>query len=123
MRGRKKYNFGSGVNAFWNWLGRGDNAPSHKDEIRQVFTEVKRQRIQGGGSVAIDLRITSMFPNDEVSASPFVLVMHIQDGSGSITTIASTGDPTGDTGAQDSNGEVLPIKVVDNKSTITFNDP
>lgn len=114
---KSEYNIGGGVSAFWSWLGISANAQTHKEEIRQVFNEVSQsQAVQG--SVHISLEVSGLYPNVEVSASAYVLVLQIQNSSGNTFKLASAGDPASDTGAQDQNGNALPQR--NNSSTITL---
>lgn len=111
-----EYNIGGGVSAFWSWLGISANASTHRDEIHQVFNELSAsQAVEGVTN--IDLEVSGQYPNVEVSASAYMLSLSIQDSSGNKFSVASTGDPASDTGAQDQNGNVLPQR--NNNSTIT----
>ena len=112
---KKTYGIGGGIGGFFSWLGLGANAETHKTEIHSVFNEIKNQQ-KVKGTVAVKLSVTGLYPNVEVDATAYVTVMQVTDSSGNTFTVASNGDPAGDTGAQDSTGQSLPTK--DNASTI-----
>ena len=114
---KKECNIGGGVSAFWSWLGISANASTHKEEIHETFNEVKNQQ-KVTGNANFDLFVTGQYPNVEVDASAYVLVLEIEDNSGNTYTMMSTGDPSGDTGAQDGSGKDLPTS--NNSSTITL---
>lgn len=114
---KKEYNIGGGVSAFWSWLGIKANASTHKEEIHQTFKELSQtQKVDG--QAQFDLQVTGLYPNVEVQASAYILILQITDSSGNTYNIASNGDPSADTGAQDSQGQTLPNK--DNNSTISL---
>ncbi|WP_108261004.1 hypothetical protein [Mangrovicoccus ximenensis] len=114
---KKDYSIGGGISGFWGWLGLGANASTHKSEIHQVFHEISQtQKVQGHAK--FDLEVSGQFPNVQVNASAYVLVMQVTDASGNTYTMASSGDPASDTGAQDSSGTALPDR--NNSSTITI---
>lgn len=111
------YGIGGGISAFWGWLGISANAEAHKEEIHDVFKEVaESQEVQG--SAHFDLEVTGLYPNVQVDASAYVLVLQIEDSSGNTYHMISNGDPKSDSGAQDQNGTSLPTK--NNSSTITL---
>ena len=114
---KSEYNIGGGVSAFWSWLGISANASTHQEQIHQVFSEVSNSQAVKG-TAHIDLEVTGQYPNVQVDASGYVLVLQIQDSSGNTFNMISTGDPTSDTGAQDQNGSALPQR--NNSSTITL---
>lgn len=116
-RMKKEYNIGGGVSAFWSWIGISANASTHKEEIHEVFNEVSNSQ-EVNGTAHVELEVTGMYPNVSVDASGYVLVLQIEDSSGNTFTMASSGDPASDTGAQDQNGNALPSK--DNQSSITL---
>jgi hypothetical protein len=114
---KSEYNIGGGVSAFWSWLGISANASTHQEQIHQVFSEVANSQAVKG-SAHIDLEVSGQYPNVQVDASGYVLVLQIQDNSGNTFNMISTGDPSSDTGAQDQNGGALPQK--NNNSTISI---
>jgi hypothetical protein len=114
---KSEYNIGGGVSAFWSWLGISANASTHQEQIHQTFQEVANSQAVKG-TAHIDLECTGQYPNVQVDASGFVLVLQVQDSSGNTFNMISTGDPTSDTGAQDQNGNALPQK--NNGSTISI---
>jgi hypothetical protein len=114
---KSEYNIGGGVSAFWSWLGISANASTHKEEIHEVFKEVSESQ-EVDGSVHISLEVSGQYPNVEVSASAYVLVLQIQNDSGNTFKLMSAGDPASNTGAQDQNGNALPQR--DNSSTISL---
>jgi hypothetical protein len=114
---KSSYDIGGGVSAFWSWLGISANASTHKEEIHQVFTEVSNSQAVNG-SANISLEVTGQYPNVQVDASGYVLVLQIEDSSGNTFNMMSTGDPASDTGAQDQNGNALPQR--NNSSTISL---
>ena len=114
---KKSYDIGGGVSGFWSWIGLGANASTHKEEIHKVFNEVKNQQ-KVKGTANFDLEVTGQYPNVEVTASAYVLILQITDSQGNTFNVASNSGAVGDTGAQDSNGMTLPSK--DNASTITI---
>jgi hypothetical protein len=116
-RMKSEYNIGGGVSAFWSWLGIKANADKHREEIREVFKEVSESQ-EVDGSVNISLEVTGQYPNVEVSASAYVLVLQIENRSGNTFKMMSAGDPASDTGAQDQNGNALPER--NNNSTISL---
>lgn len=116
-RMKKEYNIGGGVSAFWSWIGISANASTHKEEIHEVFKEVSNSQAVDG-SANIDLEVTGLYPNVQVDASGYVLVLQIEDSSGNTFNMMSTGDPASDTGAQDQNGNALPLR--NNNSTVSL---
>jgi hypothetical protein len=114
---KSEYNIGGGVSGFWSWLGISANASTHQEQIHQTFQEVANSQAVKG-TAHIDLECTGQYPNVQVDASGFVLVLQVQDSSGNTFNMISTGDPTNDTGAQDQNGNALPQK--NNGSTISI---
>src|SRR4051794_38453610 len=71
---KSEYNIGGGVSAFWSWLGISANASTHKEEIHQVFSEVSNSQAVDG-SAHVDLEVSGQYPNVQVSASGYVLVL------------------------------------------------
>jgi hypothetical protein len=116
-RMKSEYNIGGGVSAFWSWLGISANANTHKEEIHSVFNEVANSQAVDGHA-HIQLEVSGQYPNVQVDATAYVLVLQIQDSSGNTFTMMSNGDPASDTGAQDQNGNALPTR--DNCSTISL---
>lgn len=114
---KQSYDIGGGIGGFWSWLGLSSHASTHKSEIQQVFHEVT-QHEKEHGKVHIDMGVTGLIPNVQVDASAYVLIMQVTDAQGNTYNMASSGDPKGDTGAQDSNGQQLPTQ--NNQSTITI---
>lgn len=114
---KTSYNISGGVSGFWSWLGIGANASTHKEEIHSVFNEVANsQAVEGHAN--IDLFASGQYPNVQVDASAYVLILQIEDQQGNTFNMFSTGDAAGDTGAQDQNGSALPQR--DNNSTISI---
>jgi hypothetical protein len=114
---KSSYDIGGGVSAFWSWLGISANASTHQEQIHQAFQEIANSQAVKG-SAKVDLECTGQYPNVQVDASGFVLVLQIQDNLGNTYNMMSTGDPQSDTGAQDQNGNALPQK--NNNSTISL---
>jgi hypothetical protein len=114
---KSEYNIGGGVSAFWSWLGISANASTHQEQIHQTFQEVVNSQ-KVSGSAHVDLEVTGQYPNVQVDAGGYVVILQITDSSGNTYNVMSTGDPKSDTGAQDSNGNALPQK--NNNSTITL---
>jgi hypothetical protein len=114
---KSEYSIGGGVSAFWSWLGISANAQTHQEQIHQVFQEVSTSQAVKG-SANFDLDCSGQYPNVQVDASAFVLVLQIQNDQGNTFNMISTGDPSSDTGAQDQNGNALPQR--NNNSTITI---
>jgi len=115
---KSSYNIGGGVSGFWAWLlGLSGSASQQHEEVHETFNEMASSQAVKG-TVAVDLECTGQYPNVQVTASAFVLVLQITNSSGSNLYIASAGNPSGDTGAQDQNGNSLPTK--NNNSTLTF---
>jgi hypothetical protein len=111
------YKIASGISGFWGWLGFGTNAETHKDEIHKVFNEIsKSQKVDGYAD--FDLDVSGQYPNVQVTASAYVMVLQITDAQGNTYNMVSKGDPKSDTGAQDQNGNSLPTK--NNESTISI---
>ncbi|RYG91238.1 hypothetical protein EU803_09065 [Loktanella sp. IMCC34160] len=114
---KSSYDIGGGVSGFWGWLGLGAHASTHKEQLQQVFKEVTQtQKVEG--TVAVDMMVSGIYPNVQVDASAYVLVLQVEDDQGNTFNIASNGDPAADTGAQDGSGTALPTQ--DNNSTITL---
>jgi hypothetical protein len=114
---KSEYNIGGGISAFWSWLGISANASTHKEEIHQVFNEVSNsQKVQG--KAHLDLMCSGQYPNVQVTAGGYVVVLQITDSQGNTFTMMSDGDPASDTGAQDQNGNALPQQ--NNNSTISL---
>jgi hypothetical protein len=114
---KSKYDIKGGVSGFFGWLGFGTNAETHKEEIHRALNELKEaQTVQG--TAIIDLYVSGQYPNVQVAAAAYVLVLRITDSQGSSVKIASSGDPQSDTGAQDSDGSSLPTR--ENHSSITL---
>lgn len=114
---KNEYSIGGGVSAFWSWIGISANASAHKEEIHSVFKEVSNSQ-EVTGSAHIDLYASGQYPNVQVDASAYVLILQIEDSQGNTFNMFSTGDPASDTGAQDQNGNALPQK--DNNSSISI---
>lgn len=115
---RTKYQMSGGVSGFWAWLlGLKADASQEHEEVHQVFNEVANsQAVQGAVNIKLDC--TGLYPNVQVDASAFVLVLQITNSQGSTFNMISDGNPPADTGAQDQNGAALPTK--NNQSTITI---
>ena len=111
------YNIGGGVSGFWSWLGFGANASTHKEQINTAFNEMMSSQAVGG-TVGVNLMVTGLYPNVQVEASAYVLVIQITDSQGSTATVFSNSAPTSDVGAQDQSGQNLPTS--DNSSTINI---
>jgi hypothetical protein len=114
---KSQQSFSSGVSGFWAWLGLGQNKSTYQEQIHQAFHEMSTsQAVQG--SAHFDLECSGQYPNVQVDASAFVLVLQIQNDSGNTFNLVSSTGGAGDTGAQDQNGNTLPTK--NNNSTITI---
>ena len=113
----KRYSISGGVSGFWGWLSIGVNASTHKIEIQKALKEMSESQ-EVTGSVEVDLYVTGTYPNVQVDASAYVFVLQITDEQGSSVTTFSNGSPNSDVGAQDQNGDNLPIK--DNSSSINI---
>lgn len=113
----KNYSIGGGVSGFWAWIGFGANASTHKTEIQESLKEMSQSQAVSG-TVNVNLMVTGLYPNVQVDASAFVLVLQITDDQGSTATVFSNGAPGADVGAQDDSGNKLPTS--DNNSTITI---
>jgi hypothetical protein len=109
--------FSAGVSGFWGWLGLGANAQTYQSQIHQAFQEMSTSQAVNG-SAKFDLECSGQYPNVQVDASAFILVLQIQNDSGNTFNLISNGAPSSDTGAQDQNGNALPTK--DNNSTISI---
>jgi hypothetical protein len=115
---RSSYSISGGVSGFWSWLGFGANASTHKEEISTALHEMSQSE-KVTGHVGVDMMVTGLYPNVQVDASGYVLVMQVTDSQGSVVaTVFSTGAPNSDVGAQDSNGNTLPTS--SNNNTISI---
>jgi hypothetical protein len=115
---KSQYNIGGGVSGFWAWLlGLSAGASQQREEVHQTFNEMESSQ-SVNGTVNVDLECTGLYPNVEVYALAFVMVLQITNSQGSSLYIASAGNPTGDTGAQDQNGNSVPTK--NNNTSMTF---
>jgi hypothetical protein len=114
---QSSYDIGGGISGFWSWLGISANAQQHQSEIHQVFQEASSSQAVNGHA-HFDLDCSGQYPNVQVDASAYVLVLQITNSSGNTFNLVSSGDPKSDTGAQDQNGNALPNK--NNNSTITI---
>lgn len=114
---KKSYGFSAGLRGFWSWIGFGTNASYHKQELTQVFNELK-EATRTRGRINIDLYVTGLYPNVPVSASAYIMAFQVSSKTDSSIKfpVISSGAPTQDTGAQDQNGQTLPTR--DNNSTI-----
>lgn len=114
---KSEYSISGGVSGFFGWLGFGSNASTHKEQIHQAFKELtSTQKVNG--KVDIEMMVSGLYPNVQVDASAYVLVLQIEDSQGNTFNVISNGDPAADTGAQDQNGNALPTQ--GNNSTITL---
>jgi hypothetical protein len=111
------YSISGGVSGFWGWLGIGANASTHKTEIQESLKEMASSQAVKG-TVDVDLMVTGIYPNVQVDASAYVLVLQITDDQGSTVTVFSSTGPVADVGAQDQSGQDLKTK--NNNSTITI---
>jgi len=115
---KSQYSVAGGVSGFWGWLlGLSASASQQHEEVHQAFSEIANTQAVDG-SAHVSLECTGQYPNVQVSASGFVLVLQITDSSGNTFNVISTGNPQGDTGAQDQNGMALPQR--NNGSTISI---
>ncbi|WP_299386497.1 hypothetical protein [uncultured Lacinutrix sp.] len=111
----KEYNISGGVGGFFAWLGFRSNASTHKKEIQESFKEMaSSEKVKG--KVNINMMVSGQYPNVQVDASAYILVLQLTDDQGNTTSVFSNNSPSENTGAQDSNGNNLPDK--DNNSTI-----
>jgi hypothetical protein len=114
---KSSYNVSGGVSGFFSWLGFSSNVDAHREEIQTALKEMfSSQKVDG--TVNVDMGVTGLYPNVQVDASAFILVLQITDSQGSTATVFSNGAPNTDTGAQDQNGNALPTR--SNASTITI---
>jgi hypothetical protein len=115
---KSSYNIGGGVSGFFAWLGFGANADTHKSEVESTFKEITNsQEVQG--KAHFDLMVSGIYPNVQVFAQAFVMVLQVTDNLGNTYNMISDGDPASDTGAQDPNtGNTLPSK--NNSSSISI---
>ncbi len=114
---KQSYNISGGVSGFFAWLGFGSNASTHKEQVETALHEMmSSQNVHG--TVNVDMMVTGQYPNVQVDASAFVLVLQITDSQGSTATVFSNGAPGTDVGAQDQNGQALPTS--ENSSTISI---
>jgi hypothetical protein len=114
----KEYSISGGVSGFWNWLGFGANAQTYSQQINETLNEVTNST-DVNGTVNVDMFVSGLYPNVQVDASAYVLVMQIIDKQGSVVaTTFSDGAPNKDTGSQDSNGQDLPTNQKNNTITI-----
>ncbi|RFZ80528.1 hypothetical protein DS742_02545 [Lacrimispora amygdalina] len=111
------YKISGGVSGFWSWLTFGANASTHKEEIQEALKEMSSSE-EVNGTVEVKLMVTGLYPNVQVDASAYVLVLQITDDQGSTATVFSDTAPKNDVGAQDENYNNLPVK--DNESTIVL---
>jgi hypothetical protein len=114
---KKSYGFSAGISGFWSWVGLGANASYHKQELMQLFSELS-QSTKSSGNINIDFYATGLYPNAPVSVSAYILALEVSPKNDSSLKfpVISVGEPTQNIGAQDQNGQTLPIK--DNHSTI-----
>jgi len=112
-----KHGISGGVRGFWGWIGFGANASNHKTEIQETLKELT-QSTMVNGTVEVEMMVTGQYVNVQVDASAYVQVLQITDNQGNNMTVFSNSGPTADVGAQDSNGNKLPVD--DNNSTITI---
>ncbi len=111
-----EYNIGGGVSAFWSWLGISANASKHHEDIQESLKEMS-ESTEVTGTVHVDLMVTGIYPNVQVDASAYILVMQITDDQGNTTNVFCPGGKA-DVGAQDDSGQALPT--ANNQSTITI---
>ena len=115
---KSQYSISGGVSGFWAWLlGLSGGASQQHEEVHQTFNEIASSQ-SVTGTVNVDLMCTGLYPNVEVYALAFVQVLQITNSQGSSLYIASNGNPAGDTGAQDQNGNSVPTK--NNNTSMTF---
>ena len=103
------------ISGFFTWIGLSVNAEVHKEEIHEVLEQLQNSQ-KVTGRVTIDMNVTGLYPNVEVTAMAYVNVLQIENSTGNTFRIASAGNPIDDTGATDENGNDLPTK--DNNSVI-----
>ncbi len=114
---RSKYSIGGGVSGFFGWLVGNAHAETHKEEIEKTFKEVtSTQKVDG--HVDIEMMVSGIYPNVQVDASAYILVLQVEDSQGNTFNFAADGAPAADTGAQDGSGNSLPTE--GNNSTITL---
>lgn len=111
------YDIGGGISGFWSWLSFGANASTHHEDIQQTFHEIQTS-IKQELKFNIDMMVSGIYPNVQVTASAYVLVMSVTDSQSNTVSFASTGNPTNDLGAQDQSGNNLPVS--NNQGTITL---
>ncbi len=110
-----EYNISGGVSGFFSWIGFGVNASTHKKEIQESLKEMaSSENVEG--KVCIDMMVEGQYPNVQVDASAYILILQLTDKQGNKTSVFSNNSPKANTGAQDSNGNNL--HTTDNNSTI-----
>ena len=114
---KSHYKFSAGTGGFWGWLVGGAHTEKEKSAIHQVFHEVTTQQ-KTSGTVHINLYVSGIYPDVEVDASAYVLVLQVQDSQGNTYNMMSSTDGPANTGAQDTSGNQLPTNK--NTSTITL---
>ncbi len=113
----EQHSISGGVYGWFYWIGYGSNASTYKSEIQESFQQMSSSQAVNG-TVHVNLMVTGIYPNVQVDASAYVLVLQLTDDQGNTTTVFSNGDPPTDVGAQSGDGTNLPTK--DNSSTITI---
>ncbi|WP_440978581.1 hypothetical protein ACQHGV_13490 [Sphingomonas pseudosanguinis] len=114
---RDSYKVEAGISAFWSWIGLHAGGTKEHEQITQTFHEIQQSQ-KVSGTVQIGLEVTGIYPNVQVDASAYILVLQVEDSQGNTFNVASSGLPASNTGAQSSDGTALPTK--DNSSTITL---
>ncbi len=113
----REQHISGGVGGFFGWLGRGTNASTFKKQIEASFQQVS-DSTPVDAKVNVKLMVSGIYPNVQVDASAYILVLRLTDKQGNTTIVFSNSAPGIDVGAQDENGTKLPTE--DNDSTITF---
>lgn len=114
---RDTYKVEAGISAFWSWIGLHAGGSKEHEQITQTMHELQQSQ-KVSGTVHIDLMVTGLYPNVQVDASAYILVLQVEDSQGNTFNIASGGNPSSNTGGQDTNGNALPTQ--NNNSTITL---
>ncbi|WP_305810579.1 hypothetical protein [Photobacterium leiognathi] len=114
---REQHGIGAGVSDFWSWLSVSSHVSDNKEKLDEMFHELSHsQKVKG--TAKFDLTVTGLFPGVSVTASAFISVMQVKTSSGNTINIISSKNPKNDTGAQDQDGDKLPIS--NNDSTIVI---
>lgn len=110
-----EYKFGAGLTAFFAWVSANFSVETHRQEIHATLDELSTTQ-QINGKVHIDMNVTGIYPNVEVTAMAYVNILKVTNSIGNEFSLASAATPNIDTGAADHDGNSLPTS--DNNSVI-----